>query len=47
MTVGSRGFFAALSVLALLLAGFAYENGWLGGGSSGDEICLLYTSRCV
>ena len=38
MTVGSRGFFAALSVLALLLAGFAYENGWLGGGSSGDEI---------
>jgi cytochrome oxidase Cu insertion factor (SCO1/SenC/PrrC family) len=37
MTVGSRGFFAALAVLALLLAGFAYENGWL-GGSSADEI---------
>jgi protein SCO1/2 len=37
MTVTSRGFYVALAVLALLLAGFAYENGWLGGRSA-DEI---------
>lgn len=35
-----RGVFAFLVVLVLLLAGFAYENGWFGGGEINSAASL-------
>src|SRR5580698_5417138 len=38
--VARRGLFAFIALLVLLLAGFAYENGWLGGGETNSAASL-------
>jgi len=38
--VTRRGLFAFIALLVLLLAGFAYETGWFGGGEAGNTAAL-------
>jgi cytochrome oxidase Cu insertion factor (SCO1/SenC/PrrC family) len=38
--VTRRGLFAFIALLALLLAGFAYESGWFGGGEADNAAAL-------
>ncbi|HXM84212.1 MAG TPA: SCO family protein [Stellaceae bacterium] len=38
--VTRRGLFAFIALLVLLLAGFAYETGWLGGGATDNAAAL-------